>query len=260
MKTQKILVNFLLIISIPMFLISCSKEKISSSEIPASGLSDQLYKQRFEELITNNNSTAHLLGIDFSTTKDTISQNFKSYKEAYEFIVLLKRGITSIKTDTAAVSRSLNKAASTLAVINGIDNFSYSVYCSNAAAISGTWGTGTITGNWSVSGNLAYSYTQQNANASKAYKHVMPTSTTLTDPFMAYSGLGTMVASGGGGWNGSAASYSGERSVQINYTITVNGSSFNGSAAIRVRFTSNIGWTPTPQSVYVNHSMSAQAY
>lgn len=259
MKTQKILVNLFLIISVATVLVACSKEKIDSSEIPDTGISDQLYKQKFEALITSNHSRARQLGIDFPITKDTIRQSFKSYQAAYEFIAALKKGVTSTKTDTAVIDGSSNKAMSALATITGTDNFTYSVFCSNAASISGTWGTGTITGNWSVSGNLAYSYTQHDANAAKSYKHIMPTSTTLTDPAMAYSGVGTMSPSSGG-WNGSAASYSMTKNAQVNYTITVNGNSINGSSVIRVSFSASIGWTPTPQSVYVNHTMNAQAY
>lgn len=131
MKTQKILVNLFLIISLAMLLVSCSKEKIDSSEIPDTGISDQLYKQKFEALITSNHSRVRQLGIDFPISKDTIRQSFKSYQEAYEFIAALKKGVTSTKTDTAVASRSLNKAMSTLAMISGTDNFSYSVHCSN---------------------------------------------------------------------------------------------------------------------------------
>lgn len=256
MKTKKnLLINVLSTIFLITLLTSCAKEKIDNAEIPDAGISDQLYEQKLQALITSNNSTARQLGINFPTAKDTIRQSFKSYQEAYEFVAALKKGVTTTKTDTAVVHRSLNKAMSTLAATYGVDNFSYSVFCSNAASISGTWGSGTMTGNWSVSGNIGYSWTQNSPTSPKAYSSAMPSGTNLSDPFMAYSGVGTMTASGGG-WNGSAASYSMEKSAQIHYSV----GSLNGSAAVRVRISSNIGWTPTPQSVFVTHTMTAQAY
>jgi len=75
---------------------------------------------------------------------------------------------------------------------------------------------------------------------------------------MAYSGVGTLVASAGS-WNGSSASYTLTKQGQISYTIT-GPVGMNGSAAVTVNFSSNISWTPTPGTVYVSHTMSAQAY
>ncbi len=87
----------------------------------------------------------------------------------------------------------------------------------------------------------------------------MPTGTSLSDPFMAYSGIGSLTASGGA-WSGSAASYNMNRNAQITWSVTVDGFTTNGSTALLVTFTSNLSWTPTPQTVYVTHSMTAQAY
>nr|WP_276898155.1 hypothetical protein [Pedobacter kyonggii] len=50
------------------------------------------------------------------------------------------------------------------------------------------------------------------------------------------------------------------RNAQITWSVTVDGFTTNGSTALLVTFTSNLSWTPTPQTVYVTHSMTAQAY
>ncbi|MDQ0640192.1 hypothetical protein QF042_003757 [Pedobacter sp. W3I1] len=260
MKTnKKLLINLLSVIFLITLLASCSKEKIDKKETSDIEVSDQLYKQKLQALTVSNNSKAQELGINFIAAKDTIRQSFKSYQQAYEFIAALKKGISSTRVDTATTSKSLNKTMSSLAVANGVDNVFYNVNCSNAAPISGTWGTGSITGTWVVSGSLGYSYTQNSSTSPKVYKTVMPIGTSLSVPFMAYSGVGAMTASAGG-WNGSAASYTMQRNAQVTYSITTGGTTINGSVALVITFTSNISWTPAPQTVYVNHSMSAQAY
>ena len=205
--------------------------------------------------ITNNNNAIQQLGIDLPKVEKIGHKEFKSYQEAYEFFEQLKKGVTSTQKDTAIVTRPKNKGMSTMSSW-GVDDYTYSNDCSNVTSVSGTWGISTITGTWTISGTLSYSYTQSSEYAPKKYNSVMPSGTSLSDPFMAYSGIGSITASAGG-WNGSAASYTMDKHAQITYTIA---GIINGSAAIIAHFSTGIGWSPSPGYAYISHSMSAQAY
>lgn len=242
-------------ISLIAVLTSCSKDDIAKDEAQTLQASEESYKQKFNLFITKNNNAVQQLGIDLPKVEKIGHKEFKSYQEAYEFFEQLKKGVTSTQKDTAIVARPKNKGMSTMFASWGVDNYTYSNNCSNVASVSGSWGTSTITGTWSISGTLGYSYTQSSPNASKIYNSVMPSGTSLSDPFMAYSGVGSITASAGG-WNGSAASYTMDKHAQISYTIA----GIHGSAAIVAHFSTGIGWSPSPGQVYISHSMSAQAY
>lgn len=257
---KKTYLNILLsTIILVVVLTSCSKEEISKDATQDLRVSEQSYRQKLGEFTAKNNNAAQQLGIDLPKIEKIGHKEFKSYQEAYEFFKQLEKGVTSIQKDTLILARPKNKGMSTMFASWGVDNFTYSNNCSNVASINGSWGTSTLTGTWSISGTLGYSYTQSSPNASKIYNSVVPSGTSLSDPFMAYSGAGSITASGGG-WNGSAASYTMQKHAQISYTISMGGISTNGSAALVAQFSTGIGWSPRPGQVYISHSMSAQAY
>jgi len=160
MKKITLLNTLFSTIAIIAALSSCSKDEINNEKTPEMVASDFSYKEKLQTLMASNNESARQSGLIISTPPVKTDKQFASYKEAYEFFALLKKGVTSHEIDTLNVTASANKNMSTMAATSGYNSYGYNVACDNTASISGTWGTGTMAATWNVSGNLVYSWTQ----------------------------------------------------------------------------------------------------
>lgn len=251
---------FSIIISTIMLMVvltSCSKEDLATVESKDLSVSEQSYKQKLQAFTVNNSQAAKQLGINILKAEKTERIKFKSYQEAYEFFARLKKGITSSQKDTCNAVRSKKSGMSTMSW--GVDEYFYNHNISTSTTINDTMGTHNLLATWGIDGTLGYSYIQSSPTAPKNYNSVMPYGTSLSDPFLAYSGIGSVTASQGA-WNGSASSFTMVKQTQIEYTISGLGFQYNGSIAVETQFTTGIGWSVPPGQVYISYSMTATAY
>lgn len=254
---QKTTINCMIFIAFILSSLTSCKKDITKSESPGTG-DEQFYKNKVELLIKENVKNVKDRNIIFSP-KDQVNIKVATYKELYDFISEMKKGVTSTKVDTIKIQSKVNnnvKTESTSSYSWGTESASFVVFCANNASVSNSLAQFVIGATWNVSGQISYPYTQEQGRPRKYIGSGNP-SAQCSPAVYSFSGLGSMAPPTGGGWNsGNQASFTSQAQVQVTYSIGGTG----GSLYIQTFIGCTLGWSLTPETVWASHNMTATAY